>query len=387
MFIWNCPEKESAAMIKIVLVDDEKPSLDILKYMLGRYDKVEVTGMFQDAVEALGKISEMRPDAVFIDIDMPGMNGLELALKIQEFHAGIIIVFVTAYSEYALSAFRAYPLDYLVKPMDDKRLGLTMEHLIEQYEYHRQLLHYTAKTSIRCFGNFEIFSENGEKRYIKFATRQVKELFAYLIHRFERPVTRTELIEYVFGGIEDSKTINLLHVTAYKLRNALEDIGASRSSITIRGNYILETAEGVCDFVDFMKFTEKNMLIDDDNIKEAEYIAGLYVGSYLEHEDYEWAQETRAEIELRHEKLLLNMAHYFSDTHKLQKSEKTLLTLLSSNPLSDEGNNTLLDLYISSKNCTKFKTFYEEYAARLEEELGAEPETRYTDFYYANFNG
>lgn len=364
-----------------MLVDDELPALKEMKYLLNDYP-LEIVGMLQDTRAVLPEIAKTMPDVIFLDIDMPGMSGLELGLKIQEQYADIQIVFVTAYSEYALEAFRAFPLDYLMKPVEESRFSLTMKHLMERYEYQQKLSQKPPKTIIRCFGsNFEVYSDDGEKHYIKFATRQVKELFAYLVNRFEKPVTRLELIENIFNGVEDSKTVNLLYVTVYKLRNALEAIKATRSSITIRKNYTLETAEGVCDYIDFVRFTDRFICIDDENIQRAEQTAALYTGAYLENEDYAWVNETRAEMEIRYERLLLEISSYYAKKQKFRKCEKALLTLLQNNPLSEEGNNALLNCYIATDNVFSFQKYYEDYAALIKEELGAKPEQKFIDYY------
>lgn len=367
-------------MIKAILIDDEQPALNEMSYLLKAYP-VQIIGMIQDARDALEEIAAKRPDAVFLDIEMPGIDGLTLALKIQELNFGIRIIFVTAYSDYALKAFQAFPLDYLMKPVDEERFSLTMKHLSEQLVARHADSVSPPKTVIRCFGEFRMYSEGGEKRHAKFATRQVKELLAYLISRFEKPVSRQELIEKIFGGAEDHKTVNQLHVALYRLRNTLEEIGASRGSITILKDHTLEVADGVCDYIDFVRLTDRLVCVDEENIAAAECAAALYTGDYLGSEDYEWADETRAEMEIRYEKLLLRIAAFYSSAHKERKCEKVLLTLLKTNPLSEEGNNALLDLYMRTGDATGFIRQYEDFERSLLEELSERPEQKYTDYY------
>ncbi|MDR3644916.1 MAG: response regulator [Clostridia bacterium] len=371
-------------MLKVILVDDELPALEETNYLLGKYSTLEVTGMYQSAEEAMQALSEQKAGAVFLDIDMPGVNGLELAMKIQELYAGILIVFITAFSEYALEAFRVYPVDYILKPVNEKRLELTVRHLLEQSALRKMLLQESTKTYIHCFGSFEVYSESSEKLQMKFATRQAKQMFAYLVAHLEKPVSRQELIDNIFGGDYDSKTVNLLHVTAYKLRIALEEIGASRSSITIRGNYILETAGGVCDYIDFTHFVRENAYISDDNIGQAEQIASLYKGTFLEDEDYLWADEISAQLETQYEELVLSMARYYLQRHKNQKCEKLLVNLVRYNPLSEEGNTTMLDLYMATRETDKFARQFRAYRKLLGEELDAAPDARYTAYYESN---
>lgn len=367
-------------MIKVLLVDDELPALREMEFLLKGHEGMHVVGTCQTAQEAKQKVRELSPDCVFLDIGLPGVEGLELAEAIGELKPGVNIVFVTAYSDYALEAFKVHPLDYIVKPVDEKRFQLTVEHLIKQVEFKKKMQEKETRTVIRCMENFEIFTESETKKHIRFATRQVKEMFAYLISRYERLVSRDELIEQVFGGAENDKTVNLLHVTAYKMRSALEEIGAPRSSITIRGNYTLETAEGVCDYVDFMKFVSAYSAIDDDNIATAEAVADLYRGPFLDNEDYAWALDLRAGLELEYERLMLGIARYYGSGRKSGRMEKTILKLLKVNPLCEEGWQQLLDSCMVSGNSDKYKDYYEKYSRILREELGLEPADRYREW-------
>jgi len=103
-------------MLKVVLVDDEKESLEAISKTLEIYfPNVAVINMFDDSVKALSAIPLLQPDLVFLDIEMPGMNGLELVMRLEEFKGEII--FITAYNQYALNAIKLSALDYLLKPV------------------------------------------------------------------------------------------------------------------------------------------------------------------------------------------------------------------------------------------------------------------------------
>lgn len=120
-------------MVKAILLDDELPALWELKHMLDNYPEVTVAGMFTNPHEAFKIIETEKPDAVFLDINMPLINGIDLALKIQELPFEVMIVFVTAYSRYYQQSFQANPLDCILKPIDEEHFQETMERLLEQY--------------------------------------------------------------------------------------------------------------------------------------------------------------------------------------------------------------------------------------------------------------
>jgi DNA-binding LytR/AlgR family response regulator len=108
-------------MNKCIVVDDEKIILDELCALI-RETEMEVAGAFRDPYEAFNAVLEIRPDAVFCDIEMPGMNGIELAKKIGAFDPEIQIVFVTAYEEYALKAFEVCAVHYILKPLTQEQI-------------------------------------------------------------------------------------------------------------------------------------------------------------------------------------------------------------------------------------------------------------------------
>src|SRR4051812_12255169 len=108
-------------MIQVVLVDDEPQSCTSLAIKLKTVaDDIEITGSFHDPEKAIACIRKMKPTVVFLDIEMPGMNGFQLLERIEEFDFEVI--FVTAYDEYTLHALRVSALDYLLKPVDSEEL-------------------------------------------------------------------------------------------------------------------------------------------------------------------------------------------------------------------------------------------------------------------------
>ncbi|MEJ5367586.1 MAG: LytTR family DNA-binding domain-containing protein [Bryobacteraceae bacterium] len=118
----------TTATIPTVVADDEAPALDELLYLLKEFPEIEVVGTATNGLEALKRIEELEPDLVFIDVQMPGLDGLRLIEKLHEQKAPVpAFVLCTAYEQYALEAFRMEALDYLLKPVTRERLALTVE--------------------------------------------------------------------------------------------------------------------------------------------------------------------------------------------------------------------------------------------------------------------
>lgn len=103
--------------LKTIIIDDEPDSIGLLRLQLDQHcPNVEVFATYTSSVKALNDIESLKPDLLFLDIEMPVLNGFELLEKI--LHLDFSVIFITAYNQYALKAFRFNALDYLVKPID-----------------------------------------------------------------------------------------------------------------------------------------------------------------------------------------------------------------------------------------------------------------------------
>jgi DNA-binding LytR/AlgR family response regulator len=122
----------SRAEFKVLVVDDERPAQEELAYLLeqsGYCRKVVITG---DVLEALRFLQQEHYDIIFVDVQMPGMNGLELVRVLQKFTAPPKVVFVTAYEEYAVQAFELDAVDYLLKPVSKTRLIAALQRAVRR---------------------------------------------------------------------------------------------------------------------------------------------------------------------------------------------------------------------------------------------------------------
>jgi len=121
--------------IKAIIVDDEQLARDIVKEYLEDHPEVDVVSECKDAHEALEAVEKHQPDLLFLDIQMPEINGFEL-LEMLDNHPKII--FSTAYDQYAIKAFEVNAVDYLLKPYDTERFNLALERAAESIHSHHQ---------------------------------------------------------------------------------------------------------------------------------------------------------------------------------------------------------------------------------------------------------
>ena len=133
-------------MIKVFMADDEELAQKRLLKMLAAESDFEVVGTAVTGEEAARKIEDLKPDVVFLDIDMPEKSGIELALELSEQKHSPIVVFVTAHNEFAIKAFEAHAIDYVLKPFDQERLAKTFERIREE------VLHRPSQEKLATFG-------------------------------------------------------------------------------------------------------------------------------------------------------------------------------------------------------------------------------------------
>ena len=115
--------------MKALIIDDERLARVELRRLLTPFKDINIVGEAVNVEDALNKISELNPELIFLDIQMPGKNGFEL---LEELDSVPIVVFTTAYDEYALKAFEYNAMDYLLKPIEPKRLEDTIKKIIEK---------------------------------------------------------------------------------------------------------------------------------------------------------------------------------------------------------------------------------------------------------------
>ena len=118
----------TSAAISAVLVDDEKLASDELAYQLQRFTDIEVLATASNGLEAVKLIEDLEPDLVFLDVQMPGLDGMGVIRALREKDIPLpYIVMATAFDQYAVEAFRMEALDYLLKPIEAERLEATIE--------------------------------------------------------------------------------------------------------------------------------------------------------------------------------------------------------------------------------------------------------------------
>lgn len=139
--------------IKTILIDDEPLALAELKVMLQKYPDLEIIDTANDAEEAFSKINKLRPQLIFLDINMPGRSGFDLLQRLDE---APYVIFITAYDQFAIKAFEVNALDYILKPVNAVRLNDAIEKAKKQ-------INTLIKNESKLHIDKRIFIKDGEK--------------------------------------------------------------------------------------------------------------------------------------------------------------------------------------------------------------------------------
>jgi len=146
---------------RTIIIDDERLAREELKSLLKDYHEIEIIDEAKNGEDGIQKIKEHKPDLIFLDINMPGLNGFEMIKHLEEIPR---VIFVTAYDEYALKAFEVSALDYILKPVDPERLKEGIQKLTSNEDdfVSSQQLVITRKDRVLSTSD-SVFIKDGEK--------------------------------------------------------------------------------------------------------------------------------------------------------------------------------------------------------------------------------
>jgi two-component SAPR family response regulator len=353
-------------MIAAVLVDDMRPALRELEFLLKKYPGISVIGMYTDPLTALEKIGEQKPQVVFLDINMPQLKGIDAGSRILDQSPETNIVFVTAFDQYAVEAFELHALDYLLKPVAEERLEKTVARLLEKNPLLKE--QDSLKLEIRCFGRFQMGWEGQEP--IKWRVEKAKELFVFLLQNHCRHITRDEVMDKLWPEDNPDRALKQLYNGIYYIRKALVSYGISEKLVKIDHNYNLKL--GFVDW-DVQRFDELFAKGPEERFEYLQEIEELYAGDFLGEELYGWSDLDRERLSRLYEQGILELAKKYIEEKNYVQAENVLLRAYNKNPYWEPISELLLKLYKETNNPANAVGHFNAYSALLRKELGIAP--------------
>ncbi len=265
--------------MKILCVDDEKLVLDMVVFLCKDLPGVEDVQGFTDSLKALEWLKENRVDLALLDIDMPKLNGIGLAVRIKELMPDTAIIFLTGYSHYAVEAFKLHAQGYLMKPVNFEQLKNEVEYAMSDKEptaYSRVFAH--------TFGEFDFLIDGNP---VRFSRSKSKELLAFLIDRCGAGVKRAAAFAALYEDTPyDRRMQKQFDVIIRSLKDTLNEYGVGDILEMKSGELRVDTEKFDCDFYNLTKGDAR--AIND--------FRGEYMSSY------EWASITEANLSYKYQK-------------------------------------------------------------------------------------
>lgn len=355
-------------MLRVVLVEDEVPNLELMKIIIGKNEHLNIVGAFTSSRDALKSIATLKPQVVFLDVEMPEMNGIELAKEIVKCDENIQVVFVTAYNQYAIDAFKVSAVNYILKPITEEALRETTERLLKNHSLLSNAPDINRGYKIFWLGSFNIYG-GSKKISVKWTTNKVEELFAYFIYHKGNSIDKWRICDVLWPDKLPEKAEHNLHSTIYRLKNDLKALGLENVISYKQGAYRVELDNLYCDALEFERGINDNQIIKEYNISEYEKIIALYNGSLFEGKDYVWSLEWREKLNNYYIESVKKVAGYYIEHKQYNKAEEKLKHMLETNPLDENAHEMLMEIYCYMGNRIKLTTQYEQLNALLKEEL------------------
>ncbi len=255
--------------MRVICVDDEEILLENFRMTVTGFSNVDTLNTFTGGEEALAWAAENPVDVAFLDIEMPVMNGIELAKRLKEMDRNIHIVFVTAFEQYALQAFGVDAIGYLLKPYSAE----DVEHELEKVS--RIKPRPKKKIVIHTMPDLLITVDG---KPLRLGHTKQEELLAFLIDRGEVGITKGEALACLWDGKTSSDSI--YWTTMSRLKDLLEEAGIVDLIITNGHTKCINTELVECDLYQMMQG-------DTDAIAD-------YNGYYLHR--FSWAEERNAQL-------------------------------------------------------------------------------------------
>lgn len=336
-------------MIQAVLVDDERLALIKLEFMLKELTEVTIIATYTDPYEAIEGVSDSTPDVIFLDIDMPELNGLQAAEMIQEVCPQANIVFVTAYNNYAVEAFELNALDYILKPVRKDRLLKTVQRVQDRVTLSPKLIKPANEVMIRCFPSLRFEREGQPLINLRWRTSKAQELFAFLLHNRNRFVSKDTLLDLLWPGFNVKKASTHLYTTIYQIRQCLKQnqVELYISNISGGEGYTLETGPIVIDVAEWENGILTLGPIREITCAEHQKIFDLYSGDYFSDYDYLWAESERQRLRTIWLHHAMGMAEFYINSGKIPEAVTVYQKIVQLQPYFDQGHLGLMKVYDS----------------------------------------
>jgi two-component SAPR family response regulator len=354
-------------MFKVIAVDDEQNALNRFERLISQDNRLELLKSFTKASDAIEFAKTNTVDIAFLDIEMPEMTGLELAEILMDSNPYLEVVFVTAYNQYALDAFRAHATGYLLKPLSTEDFSKQIDNMEKKLNKTPQVA--DDRLVITCFGSFSI-RKGSDNEPLRFRTSKAEELLAYLVQNEGRARVKDSILDTLWPDADLDKAANNFRVTCTYIRSTLADFGYTDVLVRDHDDYSINTARIKCDY---LEFRSKIANPDTLGLPEVETLINLYKGPYLENRFYDWAEETKGWLEGRYIQLLYRAGRLYAEADRIDAAIDAFESVLRVDLYEEDAFKEVIRLKQKKLPPAAIRDYYEKYKDSLFKEYGLGP--------------
>jgi len=351
-----------------MLVDDEPLALVHLRRQLTAVGGADIVAACTNVHEALSTAAALKPDAVFIDIMMPEINGLEAAERLLDLLPNVQVVFVTAHDDFAVQAFELNAIDYVLKPAEAGRLRKTLERIARRLPAPSVPPAASTPPMIRCFQRLQVGDVSPTWR-----TAKARELFAFFVHRRNQIVRKDYLVEALWPGYEFKKGYTMLYTTIYHVRKTMSAISAEIALDSTDSGYTLDLKGAPLDVELWERALEQAPPMSHESLGEHMELSRLYRGDYLAEYDFLWAEAERERLRILWYQHALKLSAFLGTTDRYEQAVDVNSRILAWFPYSEEAYWQLMKLYDALGDRSAVKRYYEQLSEMLQSEFGTPP--------------
>lgn len=369
--------------MNVILVDDESLALEYLEQLLNNIGGLNIIGKYTNPAEAKSSILREKPSIVFLDIEMPGLNGIELAENILQSLPKTHIVFVTAFNDYAVKAFELNAIDYLVKPVQQNRLARTLQRLSINIKNERSSAPSTKVDRICVFQSlsFTRTIETTELLEVKWRTSKARGIFTFLLQHRNKYINVDTLLDIFWPDIEREKGIAQLYSAIYQIRKTLSAIELNISITKHEHGYLLQLNDVELDSGEWEAGLMKYSKVDENTVQSHRRLINIYQGDYLSDDGYLWAENERERLRILWIEHLTKVADYLASKNEYSEAISIYLKLQMTVPYMDFSYVKLMRLYASVRNLHAVEQQYLQLKEMLLDEYGIEPKLEIRKWY------
>ncbi|KRE48334.1 response regulator [Paenibacillus sp. Soil724D2] len=368
--------------MKAIIIDDEYLAVKYLEKQLLKVGGVDIIGTYTNPEIAVEGALELMPDVVFMDINMPGISGIEVAERLHSHLPQLDVVFVTAYDSYAVKAFEMNAIDYLLKPSNIERIQVTIERLKQYQDCKHSIPTESPSPLLRCFQSLQF--DAGQTEFITWRTAKAQELFAYLVHRNCRPVRKDTLLELLWPESDQKKGLTQLYTAIYQIRKTLHAMGSSIEILNVDKGYTLDLKNTRLDVEEWETGLLELPALEPGTLSQYKQLLDLYRGDYFAEYDYIWAESERERLRALWFQHAVCVADFMAASDMYAEALSLYYRIQQAFSYSEESYWALMKLYHAQGDYASVQRQHDSLCLILSEEFGIKPNPAIEEWYLQN---